>query len=1014
MPKRITFYKFFLAALVFFLGNSLFAQETCATATTVTDLTGATCATSAVGTVNDIGSGGCEEGVLDTWFSFVAQGGTATINVSATAAGFRPEVVVASSSNGTCAGTFSVEGCFDGAGNYTVLNGSVVNGLTPGVRYWIIVSSNGDVSTGTLSVCVNNPVVSASCTNNQTCGTATAIPLNAPGGGAACVTDCNNGANVGPDFTGNNCYDLPNPTVWYSITTGASTASLNVSVTSATMTTPEFSVFTNNCVLFTNVGCVEGSGGTATGNNIPVAANTTYLIAVSNVSGSQGTFDLCITQNADASACNTTDALTVTATSMGSPLGGPYQPGEQVTFQYTVTNWQQINCNYIGAFVPTFGNCWAASSFNAQGMPVNIITPLNVNGTIQPCPPGPPCAWSGCVGSPSGSWNWFPAGSVTYNVNGYYPAGTPMPAGWYFLSSYSPATGACIGDPTDPDNTYGDGNFPACGTNTFDYTIRFVLTAGGAANCTAGTTDCTVSIKTFGDGEFGTWNNIGCTVDLPSTAPASLLCCTPPVMTSLTSTAICNNTNVNFALTADVPSTFSWVATANANVTGESTTAQAGATITDVLVNITAIPQIVTYTVTPTSNPGGCVGTPQTVSVTVNPPSIITLTSAAATANQTVCVNNAITNITYSISGSATGAGVVGLPAGVTGSFAAGVFTISGTPTASGTFNYTVTTTGGCVPAVTATGTITVNLLNTIAAGVNRTLCINTAMTNITLATTGATGATFAGLPAGVTGSWAANVATISGTPTASGTFNYTVTTTGGCPPATATGTITVNPLNTIVAGTSQTVCINTAITTINLATTGATGATFAGLPAGVTGSWAANTATISGTPTAAGTFNYTVTTTGGCPPATATGTITVNPQNTIAAGTSQTVCINTAITTINLATTGATGATFAGLPAGVTGSWAANTATISGTPTAVGTFNYTVTTTGGCPPATATGTITVNPQNTIAAGTSQTVCINTAITTINLATTGATGATFAGLPAGVTGSWAANTATIS
>ncbi|MFN8294014.1 MAG: hypothetical protein U0T72_09845 [Chitinophagales bacterium] len=36
-------------------------------------------------------------------------------------------------------------------------------------------------------------------------------------------------------------------------------------------------------------------------------------------------------------------------------------------------------------------------------------------------------------------------------------------------------------------------------------------------------------------------------------------------------------------------------------------------------------------------------------------------------------------------------------------------------------------------------------------------------------------------MPSGVTGSWSANVATISGTPTASGTFNYTVTMTGGC-----------------------------------------------------------------------------------------------------------------------------------------------------------------------------------------------------------------------------------------
>ncbi|WP_394364584.1 beta strand repeat-containing protein, partial [Flavobacterium cheniae] len=384
----------------------------------------------------------------------------------------------------------------------------------------------------------------------------------------------------------------------------------------------------------------------------------------------------------------------------------------------------------------------------------------------------------------------------------------------------------------------------------------------------------------------------------------------------------------------------------------------------------------------------------------------------ASGTSQTVCINSAITNITLATTG-ATGATFAGLPAGVTGSWAGNVATISGTPTASGIFNYTVTTTGGCPPATT-TGTITVTPLNTIASGTSQTVCINTAITNITLATTGATGATFAGLPAGVTGSWAGNVATISGTPTASGIFNYTVTTTGGCPPATTTGTITVTPLNTIASGTSQTVCINSAITNITLATTGATGATFAGLPAGVTGSWAGNVATISGTPTASGIFNYTVTTTGGCPPATTTGTITVTPLNTIASGTSQTVCINSAITNITLATTGATGATFAGLPAGVTGSWAGNVATISGTPTASGIFNYTVTTTGGCPPATTTGTITVTPLNTIASGTSQTVCINSAITNITLATTGATGATFAGLPAGVTGSWAGNVATIS
>src|SRR4029079_4482519 len=114
-----------------------------------------------------------------------------------------------------------------------------------------------------------------------------------------------------------------------------------------------------------------------------------------------------------------------------------------------------------------------------------------------------------------------------------------------------------------------------------------------------------------------------------------------------------------------------------------------------------------------------------------------------------------------------------------------------------------------------------------------QTKCINTAITNITYSTTGATGATLSGLPAGVTGNWAANVVTISGTPTASGTFNYTVTTTGGCttPAVTATGTITVTANNTITlssgGGTNnQTKCINVALTNITYSTTGATGAT--------------------------------------------------------------------------------------------------------------------------------------------------------------------------------------------
>jgi hypothetical protein len=165
----------------------------------------------------------------------------------------------------------------------------------------------------------------------------------------------------------------------------------------------------------------------------------------------------------------------------------------------------------------------------------------------------------------------------------------------------------------------------------------------------------------------------------------------------------------------------------------------------------------------------------------------------------------------------------------------------------------------------------------------------------------------------------------------------------------------------------AQTKCINTAITPITYTTTGATGATFSGLPTGVTGSWSGNVVTISGAPSVAGSYNYTVSLSGGCGLISTTGTITVLPNNTIAltsasSTTSQTRCVNSPITNIIYATTGATGATFSGLPAGVTGGWASNTVTISGAPTASGTFNYTVTLTGGCSTVTATGNITVNP----------------------------------------------------
>jgi hypothetical protein len=97
------------------------------------------------------------------------------------------------------------------------------------------------------------------------------------------------------------------------------------------------------------------------------------------------------------------------------------------------------------------------------------------------------------------------------------------------------------------------------------------------------------------------------------------------------------------------------------------------------------------------------------------------------------------------------------------------------------------------------------------AASSTPTLCNNTILTNITHATTVATGiGTATGLPTGVTAAWASNTITISGTPSATGTFNYTIPLSGGTCSVNATGTITVNPKPTTLVLTGSLACAGT------------------------------------------------------------------------------------------------------------------------------------------------------------------------------------------------------------
>jgi gliding motility-associated-like protein len=120
----------------------------------------------------------------------------------------------------------------------------------------------------------------------------------------------------------------------------------------------------------------------------------------------------------------------------------------------------------------------------------------------------------------------------------------------------------------------------------------------------------------------------------PTTDQISVTIHPIPTMTSPELGVICSGIPLNFPLTSNVTSVnYSWLAAINPDVIGASTiSAITNPTINNTLINSTLIPQTVDYTVTPSSNPGACLGLPQTVSISVNP--IPTMTS---TATEVIC-----------------------------------------------------------------------------------------------------------------------------------------------------------------------------------------------------------------------------------------------------------------------------------------------------------------------------------------------------------------------------------------
>ncbi|HKJ48357.1 MAG TPA: hypothetical protein VJ973_04675, partial [Christiangramia sp.] len=200
--------------------------------------------------------------------------------------------------------------------------------------------------------------------------------------------------------------------------------------------------------------------------------------------------------------------------------------------------------------------------------------------------------------------------------------------------------------------------------------------------------------------------------------------------------------------------------------------------------------------------------------------------SDPANKNQTVCIDTPIDAIEFDITDAGTDASASGLPAGLAGNFDDGTFTISGTPTEAGEFDYIVTTSGDCTgQQISQTGTINVNPNNSItdATNIDQTVCINTAIADMSYPiNSSVTSVDITGMPAGISGSIVGSDFVLTGTPTESGSFTYILNTIGSCISASTTGTLTVNPDVTISNPTNkdQTICINTPVENIEFSIT--------------------------------------------------------------------------------------------------------------------------------------------------------------------------------------------------
>jgi gliding motility-associated-like protein len=599
------------------------------------------------------------------------------------------------------------------------------------------------------------------------------------------------------------------------------------------------------------------------------------------------------------------------------------------------------------------------NSGNSQSTVVYNITPVSASG----CAGSPFTATITVNPTPALSSSLSPAAICSGTTFSYTATSSTVAASGSTVMTWSRAAVAGITQTA----TTGSGNVSETLTNTTNAAINVTYVYTIASNGCTATNSVVVSVN-------------------PT-----------PTVDAFSGQTLCNTTSssaITFASAFGVASTtYAW---SNSNTS--IGLAASGSTSVPVFTATNATNAAITGTLTVTPTANGCSGLTQTATITVNPtPSLSSSLSPAAICSGTTFAYTA-TSGTVASSGSTVMTWSRAIVAGITEAGTSGSGNVSETLTNTTnaainvTYVYTIVSN-----ACTATNNVVVSVkpTPTVDAFSGQTLCNATSTTAITFASAfGVASTTYAwansntsiGLAA--SGSTSVPVFTTTNTTNAAITGTITVTpTANGCSGLTQTATITVNPTPALSSTLSPAaVCSGTTFAyTATSSTSGSpvitwSRATIVGITeAGTTGNGNVSE-TLTNTTNAPINVTYVYTITANGCSATNNVVVSVSPVLVANAGVDQVVCTGANIT---LAATGTNTNTWNN---GVTNNvpFVAVNATNSPITT---TYTLTVTDVNNCV-NTDQVNVTVNPNPTVNAVSNQTICTNTATTSVTFAST--------------------------